>query len=179
MSCLPNTPVVENILSATNSIDLGWIEIPSVTNTALQQFYPVNNAVMQMDNLAQTTNQHVQVLQLQIEEYATSNANIRQAPLKVCLYNNTAPTTPVLGGVYNPSTTNLVGVFNIAGADYTRVSETVYVATTKPQYWFRTGTSNAPNVFFAVVLSNDAGTVTYATGATLRIKVITQVGTAL
>lgn len=179
MSCLPLTPIAYNLLSASNSLDHGWISFPSVTLTALSQFYPLTVATLQFDNLAQTTNQHVQAVQLQIEETASSNANIRQAPLKVYLYNNTSPTTPTLGAVYDASTTNLVGVFNVATADYTRISATKYVATIKPDLYFRTGTSSAPNIFFAVVVSNDAGTVTYASGVEMRIKIITQVGTAL
>jgi hypothetical protein len=179
MSCLPNTPVAANVLSATNSTDHGWQSVGTVITTALSQYYPVAAAVVTLSGVAQTTQQHAIIRQLEFEETASSSANIKKCPLIVLLYNSTAPTTPTSGAVYNGSTTNLLGVFTIADSDYRRVSDTVWIAGIKPDKYVRTGTLSTSSTFFAVVLSNSATSVTYAADAAARLRLFTEALTAL
>lgn len=178
MSCLPNTPVAYNVLSATNSNSMGWVEVPSIITSALSQYYPITTSIMTFDGVAQTSNQHILLQQIQFEETAATKDDIKKVPLLVALYNQTSPTAPTSGAVYNPSTANLLAVVSIAEADYIRVSDTVHVATAKPGLYLRTGTlSTAPTVY-AVVLSNKATSVTYAGSASGRMRIFTQMGTA-
>lgn len=179
MACLPNTPVSPNLLSATNSTDMGWIDLTAVTNNALSQYYPLSSAVMSFDGLAQTTNQHIIIRQIEIEETASSSANIKKCPLLLYVFNNTAPGSPTLAAVYNPSTTNLVGSFEIAAADYVRVSDTVWVAKTAPNRYIRTVVNSNASNFFGVLISNNGTSTTYAASAAIRVKLVTEVGTAL
>ena len=179
MSCLPNTPIAPNLLSATNSSDLGWIDLTSVSTSALSQYYPLSGTVISFDGLAQTTNQHVIIRQIEIEETAATLGDIKKCPVSIYLYNNTAPSTPTLGAVYNGSTTNRMATINIAQADYVRVSDTVWVARVNPDYVIRTGTNANASNFYGIVISNSATSVTFAAGVGIRVKFITEVGTAL
>lgn len=179
MGCIPNTPIAPQLMTPSNGSDYGWLDIPSITTNALSQYYPVSASVVQLDNLANNNNQHVIVQQVEIEETATSSANIRTAPLRIYLYNNSSPTAPTLGAVYNASTFDLVAVLDINTAQYARVSDTVHRAVSNPTRYLRTSSANAPNIFFAVVVSNSATTVTYAASAALRIKLTTQGGTSI
>jgi hypothetical protein len=135
--------------------------------------------VVTLSGVAQTTQQHAIIRQLEFEETASSSANIKKCPLIVLLYNSTAPTTPTSGAVYNGSTTNLLGVFTIADSDYRRVSDTVWIAGIKPDKYVRTGTLSTSSTFFAVVLSNSATSVTYAADAAARLRLFTEALTAL
>jgi hypothetical protein len=179
MSCLPNTPVAANVLTATNSTDHGWQNTGTVITTALSQYYPVMASVITLTGLAQTTQQHAIIRQIEFEETASSSANIKKCPLIVLLYNSTAPTTPTSGAVYNGSTTNLLGAFTIADTDYKRVSDTVWIAGINPDKYVRTGTVSTSSTFYAVVLSNSATSVTYAASAAARLRLFTEALTAL
>lgn len=179
MSCLPNTPVVTNVLTATNSTDHGWISLGAIITTALSQYYPLSTSVLTFSGTAQTTNQHMILRQLEFEETASSSANIKKTPLLVLVYNNASPTAPVSGAVYNASTVGLVGAYQIAEADYVRVSDTVWSATINPNKYFRTGTSALASTLYAVVLSNKATSVTYAADSTGRVNLFTEACTAL
>lgn len=179
MSCLPNTPVASNILTATNSTDHGWQSVGTVITTALSQYYPVSASVVTLSGLAQTTEQHMIIRQIEFEETASSSANIKKCPLVVLLYNTSAPTTPTSGAVYNGATTNLLGVFTIADSDYKRLSDTVWIATINPNKYVRTGTTSTSSSFYAVILSNSGTSVTFAASAAARIRVFSEAGTAL
>ena len=179
MSCIPNTPTAPQLMTPSNGSDYGWVDLSNVTTNALSQYYPLSISVVQMDNLANNNNQHVIVQQVEVEETATSSANIRTAPLRIYLYNNSTPIAPTLGAVYNASTFDLVAVLDVATADYKRVSDTVHRAVSNPARYLRTSSANAPNIFFAVVVSNSATTVTYAASAAIRIKLTTQGGTSI
>lgn len=179
MSCLPNTPIANNLLSATNSTDLGWVDVASVITSALSQYYPLSTGVLSFDNLAQTTNQHVVLRQLEVEETASSSANIKKCPLIIYLFNNTSPGSPSSGAVYNPSVSNLIGQIAVAQSDYKRVSDTVWVARVTPEFYFRTGTNSNASNFYATVISDSATSVTYAASAAMRIKIITEAATSL
>lgn len=179
MSCLPNTPVVENILSATQSSDLGWIDLTPITTNSLSQFFPLSNGIISFNNLAQTTNQHFIIRQVQVEEYASSSGNLRKKPLIVYLYNNTAPSTPTLGAVYNASTYNLMGVLEIESSDYKRIADNQFVATRQPNIISRTSTGSTSNLFFAVVVSNDPNAYSYDASALIRVRLFTEVATAI
>jgi len=178
MSCLPNTPIAPNLLSATNSTDLGWIDLTSVSTSALSQYYPLSGTVMTFEGTASTTNQHMIIRQVEVEETASSSANIQKCPLHVYFYTNSTPGTPTLGAVYNGSTTNLVAVVPLADTDYVRVSDTKWVARVNPARYYRTGTGSTAGFLYAVVISNNATSTTYAAGVGMRVKVITEAGTA-
>ena len=79
MSCLPTTPTTNNVLTDTVSSNTdGWLNITSVSTSALTQYYPVQSTptVLTFNGVFQTTFQHGRVLQLQIEETASSSANV-------------------------------------------------------------------------------------------------------
>lgn len=179
MSCIPSTPVVDNILTDPTT-DYGFQSLGTgIVTSALSQYYPLAESVVVLYSQAQTTRQHGILRQLQFEETASSSANVKKAPLQVLIYTGTAPTTPTAGAVYNGSTTNLLAVVEIAAADYKRVSDTVWIATVKPDLYYRTtGASGAANIY-AVVLSNSGTTVTYAASATARLRAFTEQATAL
>ena len=179
MSCLPNTPVVQNILSATNSTDNGWVSLGAIITNALSQYYPLSTSVLTFSGTAQTSNQHMVLRQIEFEETASSSANIKKTPLLVVVFNSTSPTAPTSGAVYNASTTDLVGVYTIAEADYLRVSDTVWRATVNPDKYFRTGQSAQASTLYAVVLSNKSTSVTYAADSSARVRVFTEACTAL
>lgn len=180
MSCLPNTPIASNFLSATNSTDLGWIDLTSISTSALSQYYPISPTVITFEGTANTTNQHMVLRQVEIEETATSSANIKKCPLHVYLFTNSSPGSPTAGAVYNGSTTNLIAVVPIAQADYVRVSDTVWVARVNPNRYYRTtNTGSTAGFLYGVVISDSATSVTFAASAGIRVKVITEVGTAL
>lgn len=180
MSCLPTTPTTNNVLTDTVASNTdGWLNITSVSTSALTQYYPVQSTptVLTFNGVFQTTFQHGRVLQLQIEETASSSANVKKTALQVYLYTGAAPTTPTAGAVYNGSPTNLIGVVEIAAADYKRVSDTVWIANVKPELWVRTGSTASSVNVYAVVLANEAKT--YASGAALRARLFTEQSTAL
>lgn len=179
MSCLPNTPIATNVLTYDESNDHGWYSLGALITTALSQYYPLTTTVASLSGLAQTTQQHCIVKQIEFEETASSSANIKKCPLTVLLYNTTAPTTPTSGAVYNGSTTNFLGAFTVADTDYHRVSDTVWTAVIKPDRYVRTGTQSASSTFYAVVLSNSGTSVTYASSASARLRIFTEACTAL
>lgn len=179
MSCIPSTPVVSSLLT-TPANTLGWADVGTgLITSALSQYYPLIAGSVTMANLATTTSQHVILRQLEFEETATSSANIKKCPLLVLIYSGLAPTAPVSGQVYNASTTDLVGVVEIAAANYKRVSDTVWLATVNPDLYLRTTTSALASTLNYVILSNSATTVTFAASATGRLRAITEQGTAL
>lgn len=179
MSCLPNTPIATNVLTFDASTDHGWNSLGALITNALSQYYPLTTTVASLSGLAQTTQQHCIVRQIEFEETASSSANIKKCPLLVLLYNTSAPTTPTSGAVYNGSTTNLLGVFTIADTDYKRVSDTVWIASINPNKYVRTGTQSSSSTFYAVVLSNSGTSVTYAADAAGRLRIFTEAATAL
>ncbi|HBB25471.1 MAG TPA: hypothetical protein DCZ59_04330 [Bacteroidetes bacterium] len=180
MSCIPATPVVPSLLSTQAT--QGWSSLGTgLITTALSQYFPILAGVVPYYDVFQTTGQHAIIRQLEFEETASSAANIRKVPLIVAIYaGSTTPTTPTSGAVYNPSTTGLIGCIEIAEADYKRTSDTVWTAVVNPNRYIRSGELSASddNVNL-VILSNSATTKTYAAGAQGRIRMITELGTAL
>lgn len=176
MSCLPQTPTAIQI--TTTPANDGWVGFSSVATTALSQYFGIAAEVLTFPAVAQTTNQHLELLQVEIEETATSSANIKKAALRVYLYTDAAPTTPATNAVYNGSTTDLMTApIGIATGDYARVSDTVWVATVNPNRILRTGTSSTPSNIYVVVLA-DAG-VTFAASAAIRVKLTLAQHTAI
>jgi hypothetical protein len=116
-------------------------------------------------------------VQLQIEETASSAANIRKTALQVYLYTGAAPATPTAGAVYNGSPTNLLAIVEIAAGDYKRLSDTVWLATVAPNIYVRTGSTASSTNVYAVVLANEGKT--YAASASLRARLFTEQSTAL
>jgi hypothetical protein len=116
--------------------------------------------------------------QLEVEETAATSGDIKKAPLHVYLYTNSSPGTPTLGAVYNGSTTNLIAVIAVAQADYVRISDTKWVARVNPSKYYRTGIGSTAGYLYGVVISNNGASLTYAAGVAMRVKVITEAGTA-
>lgn len=169
MSCLPQTPVADYITTTPNND--GWVGFSSIATspTALSQYFGVAAEVLTFSAMAQTTNQHLKLLQVEVEETASSSANIKKAGLRVYLYTDAAPTTPATNAVYNGSTTDLMcSPVLIATADYVRVSDTVWTATVQPNRIIRTGTTSTATNIYVVVLADTS--VTYAASAALRVK---------
>lgn len=180
MSCLPTTPTTNNVLTdiVASNTD-GWLTIPAVSTSALLQYYSVQSTptVLTFNGVFQTTFQHGRILQLQIEETASSSANIKKTALQVYLYTGSAPAAPTAAAVYNGSPTNLIGIVEIVAGDYKRVSDTVHVANVKPEIWVRTGSTASSVNVYAVVLANEGKT--YAASAALRARLFTEQSTAL
>lgn len=176
MSCLPNTPISSNITTAPSAN--GWVAFDSVTTAALLQYYGVAAQVLTFSSVASTTNQHLVLRQLEIEETASSSANIKKSKLLVYLYTDTAPTAPATNAVYNASTTNLMcAPIAVDTADYSRVSDTVWTATENVNRYLRTGTSATATNIYVVVIADQS--VTYAASAGLRVKLTLENHTAL
>ena len=176
MSCLPNTPIASNITTAPSAN--GWVAFDSVTTAALLQYYGVAAQVLTFSSVASTANQHLVLRQLEIEETASSSANIKKSKLLVYLYTDSAPTAPATNAVYNASTTNLMcAPIAVDTADYARVSDTVWTATENVNRYLRTGTSATATNIYVVVIADQS--VTYAASAGLRVKLTLENHTAL
>lgn len=178
MSCLPNTPIATNVLTATNSTNVGWMPYAPIITTALSQYYPLSEAIVTLDGTAHTSNQHMIIRQLEFEETAPTSGDIKKTPLLIALYSGTAPTAPTSGAVYNPSTTNLLGIVPIAASEYVRTNSLVWTATVNPNLYIRTVSSSTASTMYAVVLSDSATSVTYAAGAAARIRVFVEAATS-
>lgn len=181
MACLPNTPIAANITTAPSAA--GYVAFDSIATTALTQYFGVAAQVLTFPSVAATTNQHLVLRQLEVEETATSSANLKKSKLLVYLYTDSAPTTPSTTAVYNASTTNLMcAPIAIDTANYTRVSgETattnVWTATVNPNRYLRTGTSATATNIYVVVLADQS--VQYAASAGLRVRLTLENNTAL
>jgi hypothetical protein len=116
--------------------------------------------------------------QIEIEETASSSANIKKPKLLVYLYTDTAPTAPAVNAVYNASTTNLLcSPIIIDTGNYTRVSDTVWNAAVNANRYVRTGTSATATNIYVVAIVNEA--VTFAASAGIRVKLTLENHTAL
>ena len=176
MSCLPNTPIASNVTTAPSAA--GWVAFDGVATTALTQYYGVYAQVLTFPAVAATTNQHLVLRQLEVEETASSSANIKKSKLLVYLYTDAAPTTPSTSAVYNASTTNLMcAPIAVDTANYTRVSDTVWSATVNANRYLRTGTAATATNIYVVVIADQS--VQYAASAGLRVRLTLENNTAL
>lgn len=176
MSCLPNTPIASNVTTAPSAA--GWVAFDGVATTALTQYYGVYAQVLTFPAVAATTNQHLVLRQLEVEETASSSANIKKSKLLVYLYTDAAPTTPSTSAVYNASTTNLMcAPIAVDTANYTRVSDTVWSATVNANRYLRTGTTATATNIYVVVIADQS--VQYAASAGLRVRLTLENNTAL
>lgn len=176
MSCLPNTPIASNVTTAPSAA--GWVAFDGVATTALTQYYGIYAQVLTFPAVAATTNQHLVLRQLEIEETASSSANIKKSKLLVYLYTDAAPTTPSTSAVYNASTTNLMcAPIAVDTANYTRVSDTVWSATVNANRYLRTGTAATATNIYVVVIADQS--VQYAASAALRVRLTLENNTAL
>ena len=172
MSCIPQTPIAKRYL------DSGWITPTTALDTtnSLVTGEPLYAEIITVPNVATTTNESGRIAQIHIEETASSAANVKKADLLVLVWTRatSAPTAPVANTVFNPSTTNYIGSFKIAEADYTRWSDTVWSAVVKPDYVFKSGTDAVATDFHVAILSNESGGVTFAASGSFRLRVITE-----
>lgn len=181
MGCLPTTPIANNIV--TTPAAAGWVAFSTISTSALSQYFGVSAEVLTFTTLGDTTNQHQILRQIEVQETATSSANLKKAKLLVYLYTDAAPTAPSTSAVYNASTTNLMcGPIAIDTSNYVRVSgETattnVWTATVNPNRYIRTGTTATAQNIYVVVIADQA--VTYAASAELRVRLTLENGTAI
>jgi hypothetical protein len=176
MACLPQTPTAQTITTAPAAS--GWVAFDGVATTALQQYYGFYAQVLTFPSVAATTNQHLVLRQIEIEETASSSANIKKSKMLVYVYTDAAPTAPSTSAVYNASTSNLMcAPVAVDTANYARVSDTVWTATVNPNRYMRTGTNaTATNVYVVVVVDQ---AVTYAASAGIRVRLTLENNTAL
>ena len=176
MSCLPQTPTAQTITTAPSAS--GWVAFDAVSTSALLQYYGFQAQVLTFPSVASTTNQHLTLRQIEIEETASSSANIKKAKMLVYVYTDTAPTAPATNAVYNASTVNLMcAPIAVDTANYARVSDTVCTATVNPNRYLRTGTTaTATNIYVVVVVDQS---VTYAASAGIRARLTLENNTAL
>lgn len=176
MSCLPNTPIASNITTAAAAN--GWVAFDDVSTSALLQYYGFKAQVLTFAGIASTTNQHLCLRQIEVEETATSSANIKKPKLLLYLYTDSAPTAPATNAVYNASTTNLLcGPIAVDTSNYARVSDTVWTATVNPNRYIRTGTTaTATNIYLVAIVDQS---VTFAASAGIRVKLTLENHTAL
>ena len=179
MSCLPQTPTGNDDRSTPENG--GWVSITAVavSPTALSKHYGIAAETLRFLSVADGTNQHVEILQIEIEETASSSANIKKNPLVIYLYDDAgaAPTSPSVSAVYNGSTTNLLATYEIVAADYYRVSDTVWRARVTPTLHVRTGTTATSGNMYMVILTDAA--VTYAAATAIRARITTRLNSAL
>lgn len=170
MSCLPQTPIGVRLL------DSGWITPSTAIDTAnaLGIGEPLYAEVIVISGIASATNQTCILRQILFEETASSSGNIKKPDVLVLLWTRTTsiPTTPTANTIYNPVTTNYIGAFPIAEANYVRWSDTVWQARIAPDYIFTTGTEAVSVDFHCVILSNEATPVTFASSAATRIRAV-------
>ena len=171
MACIPSTPTTNVYLSDTSAL---YKSLGTISTSALSQYYPLETSpsVLTFSQVAKSTYQHLRIAQVQIRETASSSANIKKTALQVLLFTDAAPSAPSAGNVYNPSTTNMLGVVEIATADYKRWSDTVWVASVNTNLFVRTGTLATATNIYAVVLANE--TKTYAASAIVEVSLITE-----
>ena len=176
MSCLPQTPTAQTITTAPSAS--GWVAFDAVSTSALLQYYGFQAQVLTFPSVASTTNQHLTLRQIEIEETASSSANIKKAKMLVYVYTDTAPTAPATNAVYNASTVNLMcAPIAVDTANYARVSDTVWTATVNPNRYLRTGTTATATNIYVVVVVDQA--VTYAASAGIRARLTLENNTAL
>lgn len=178
MSCI-QAVTIDRVLTLPTVNNQGWLDMGTIETNAPTQYWPVTISELEFDSMAQGVQQVLTVEQISIEETASSSANKKRNALAVYLYTDAAPTAPTLGAVYNPSALNLLGVFNVpSGAatpadpfnGYRRVSDTVDIATIKPQEKVVVGTTAASSTIWAVVLFQGASPSQYIAGVGLRLK---------
>ena len=174
MSCLPQTPTGND--DRSTPANGGWVSITAVSTAALIKHYGIAAETLRFLSVADGTNQHVEILQIEIEETASS---IKKNPLVIYLYDDAgaAPTSPSVSTEYNGSTTNLLATYEIVAADYYRVSDTVWRARVTPTLHVRTGTTATSGNMYMVILTDAA--VTYAASTAIRARITTRLNSAL
>ena len=185
MSCLPQTPTGND--DRSTPANGGWVSITAVavSPTALSKHYGIAAETLRFLSVADGTNQHVEILQIEIEETVALHAsfpgttNTKKNPLVIYLYDDAgaAPTSPSVSAAYNGSTTNLLATYEIVAADYYRVSDTVWRARVTPTLHVRTGTTATSGNMYMVILTDAA--VTYAAATAIRARITTRLNSAL
>ena len=171
MACIPSTPTTNVYLSDTTAL---YKALGSIATTSRTQYWPIEStpSVLTFASVAQSTYQHLRIAQVQIRETASSSANIKKTALQVLLFTNAAPSAPTADAVYNPAVTDMLGIVEIAAADYKRWSDTVWVASVNTNLYVRTGTLATATNIYAVVLANE--TKQYAASASVEVALITE-----
>jgi len=178
MSCTPANVVHDHILSASGSSSTdGWVTVTSPSTSALLTSYGVTTSILTFDNVATASNQHIELVQFEIEETAATSGDLKKKGLKLMLYSNSSPSSASTSAVYNASTTNLIGQVEVATADYKRVADTIWVAKVNPYTFMRTVTGSTPTTIYGVLITTEA--VTYVSGVALRVRPIFRIHTAL
>jgi len=109
--------------------------------------------------------------QIVLREEASSAGNIKKPDLFLLLWHGNSPTTPTANAVYStPVNDSFIGCFIIAASDYVRLSETIHEATVRPDRRFVTQSSGVTSTLYGVLLSNESSGVTFASGASLKVR---------
>lgn len=178
MACTPANVVHDHILTPSGSSQTnGWVSVTSPSTSALLAHYGVTTSIITFDNVATASNQHIELVQFEIEETAATSGDLKKKGLKLMLYSNSAPSSPSTAAVYNASTTNLIGQVEVATADYKRIADTIWVATVKPNLFLRTVEGSTPSTIHAAIITTEA--VTYVSGVALRVRPFFRIHTAL
>lgn len=176
MSCLPMTPEGHYITKASGTFS-------AVSTSALVQYYPIKDSVITLSNIAQGTNQPVEILSVRVRETATAG-NQKLKGLILYFYTDAAPTTPTLAAVYDAPTSNHVATCIVGSGDYTlrlrSGADEVWDAIVQPSRdadvctpFFVTGTTATATNLYCVALANEA--VTYVGTTDITVEVIARV----
>lgn len=153
MSCLPNIPI------AFDRRTSGWVEFPTPYNAgAATQYWPLSQSVITLPSIAEAAGQIVTIKQVSLREKLTSGT-LRSQAFDIHFWNAAGATPPTFAAVYEPSTTNYIGVVQIVAGNYKRQSSTCKEAYVFPELQFET-VDNATSVNLYAVAVFAEGTPT-------------------
>jgi len=169
MGCKPNTPFVEDIRPS------GWLTFPSVDLTSLNTWEPVDAAVLTAQNVVERLQQAFEIVQVVVRETTAIAGNITKNDIRLYFYTDTPPTPPTEGVVYEPSTTNLIGIADVVTADYRRISSLIWEADASYIRTYNTSgvLSTATNIYIVGLVSGTTPD-TYVSGAGLDVSLFTR-----
>ena len=179
MSCLPLTPVGERIIQ-TSQVDFSTGL--DFTNNYSTIYRPVTVTVGEFVGAFSEVERLSEVVQFEVEETNTLDADTRKYPLRWLLYTQAAPTTPTANADYAPSLTNYIGMLKVATADYTLIGSGKWRATlTQEQLiandstiYLKSGTSatvGGLSIYAVAIYDAAGGSNKYITGATVKARI--------
>jgi hypothetical protein len=160
MSCIDLVPTGYQLTDCG-----GYLDYNPVT-TALLQDYALKNDVITFKNFWAQNGGWSEALHLEIEETATSSGNLKQAALRLLLFDASI-TAPSTSAANDPALTNHVATILIPASAYARVTARKAVATVAIGKFFRS--LQNPGVDLVGMLLADQS-VTYASSGTIRAR---------
>ena len=179
MSCLPLTPVGERIIR-TSQVDFSTGL--DFTNNYSTIYRPVTTTVGEFVGAFAESERLAEIVQFEVEENNTLDADTRKYPLRFLLYTSAAPTAPTANADYAPSLTNYIGMVKVATADYTLIGAGKWRATlTQEQLiandstiYLKSGTDATiygTSIFATIIYDAAGGSNKYISGATLKVRI--------